>query len=138
MEVTTGKFNMKKLLAFTVGILIACNTWAQVSTNDTTSADKLGWQLAVHSYTFQKFSIFDAIDMTAKLGVKYMSISGSVILDGTNRLSTVNLTDAQRARIDEKLKADGFGHFVNTGVVQLPADGAKCRQVFEFAKKWGI
>jgi sugar phosphate isomerase/epimerase len=130
--------NMKKLFLLALGILFSVSTFAQVSTNDTSSADKLGWQLAVHSYTFQKFSIFDAIDMTKALGVKYMSISGSAILDGTNRLTTVNLTDEQRARIDEKLRADGFGNFVNIGVVQLPADEAKCRQVFEFAKKWGI
>ncbi|HEY4417500.1 MAG TPA: sugar phosphate isomerase/epimerase [Verrucomicrobiae bacterium] len=129
---------MKKLFLFAISALLSSNLWAQVTTNDTHSADQLGWQLAVHSYTFQKFSIFDAIDMTAKLGVKYMSISGSAILDGSNRLTTVSLTDAQRARIDEKLHADGFGNFVNIGVVQLPNDEAKCRQVFEFAKKWGI
>ncbi|HVU27589.1 MAG TPA: sugar phosphate isomerase/epimerase [Verrucomicrobiae bacterium] len=123
---------MKKLFLFTATILISLGAFAQ------TSADKLGWKLAIHSYTFQKFSIFDAIDMTKALGVKYMSISGSVILDGSNRLTTVDLTDAQRARIDEKLRADGFGNFVNIGVVQLPADEAKCRHVFEFAKKWGI
>ena len=121
-----------------MGVWFCLTTGAQVTTNDTAAADKLGWQLAVHSYTFQKFSLFDAIDKTAALGVKYMSISGSAILDGTNRLTTVNLTDEQRARIDEKLHADGFGHFVNIGVVQLPANEAKCRQVFEFAKKWGI
>jgi sugar phosphate isomerase/epimerase len=130
--------HMKKLFLLALGILLAPGAFAQVSTNDTRSADQLGWQLAVHSYTFQKFSIFDAIDLTAKLGVKYMSISGGVSLDGKNRLTTVDLTDAQRAAIDEKLRADGFGNFVNTGVVQLPADEAKSRRVFEFAKKWGI
>jgi sugar phosphate isomerase/epimerase len=129
---------MKKLFLFALGILFSVGAFAQVSTNDTSSADKLGWQLAVHSYTFQKFSIFDAIDKTKALGVKYMSISGSAILDGTNRLTTVNLTDEQRARIDEKLRSAGFGNFVNIGVVQLPADEAKSRKVFEFAKKWGI
>src|ERR1700691_4423198 len=92
---------------------------------DTSSADQLGWQLAIHSYTFQKFSVFDAIDMTKALGVKYMSVSGTVLLGGTNRVSTVNLTDDQRAAIDQKLQADGFGNFVNMGVVQLPADEAK-------------
>lgn len=130
---------MKKLLRLTLGAF-CCGclcAWAQPNV-DTTSADKLGWQLAVHSYTFQKFSIFDAIDKSAALGVKYMSISGSVILDGTNRVSTVSLSDDQREAIDQKLKADGFGHFVNIGVVQLPVDEAKSRQVFEFAKKWGI
>lgn len=129
---------MKKLSLLAVATFFALGALAQVSTNTTASADKLGWQLAVHSYTFQKFSIFDAIDKTAALGVKYMSISGGVILEGTNRLTTVNLSDPQRAAIDAKLKADGFGNFVNIGVVQLPADEAKSRQVFEFAKKWGI
>lgn len=105
---------------------------------DPTPAEKLGWQLAIHSYTFQKFSIFDAIDKSAALGVKYMSISGSLMLDGSNKITTVNLTDEQRAAIDKKLRADGFGNFVNTGVVQLPADEAQSRKVFEFAKKWGI
>jgi sugar phosphate isomerase/epimerase len=132
------QFTMNKLFLLAIGILFSCGARAQGPLNDTRSADALGWQLAVHSYTFQKFSIFDAIDKTAALGVKSMSISGSVILDGTNRLTTVNLTDEQRARIDQKLHADGFGNFVNIGVVQLPADEAKCRQVFAFAKKWGI
>jgi sugar phosphate isomerase/epimerase len=128
---------MRKLFLFAIGILLSASASAQVKV-DTSSADKLGWQLAVHSYTFQKFSIFEAIDKTAALGVKYMSISGSVILEGTNRLTTVDLSDQQREAINQKLAADGFGSFVNMGVVQLPADEAKCRKVFEFAKKWGI
>lgn len=128
---------MKKLLFSALATCLACAAWAQPQI-DTTAADKLGWQLAIHSYTFQKFSIFDAIDKSAALGVKYMSISGSVMLDGTNRISTTSLTDEQREAIDKKLKADGFGNFVNIGVVQLTADEAKSRQVFEFAKKWGI
>jgi sugar phosphate isomerase/epimerase len=128
---------MKKSFFSAMGILLTTIAWAQVKV-DTSSADKLGWQLAVHSYTFQKFSIFEAIDRTAALGVKYMSISGSVILEGTNRLTTVDLSDQQREAINQKLAADGFGSFVNMGVVQLPADEVKCRKVFEFAKKWGI
>lgn len=103
-----------------------------------TPAEQLGWQLAIHSYTFQKFSIFDAIDKTSALGVKHMSISGTCILDGTNKIGTIDLSDRQREAIDKKLKADGFGKFVNIGVVQLPADETKSRKVFEFAKKWGI
>jgi sugar phosphate isomerase/epimerase len=131
------KISMKKLFLFAMGLVLATGAWAQAKI-DTTSADKLGWQLAIHSYTFQKFSIFDAIDKANALGVKYMSISGSLMLDGTNKISTVTLSDEQRAAIDQKLRADGFGNFVNMGVVQLPANEAKCRKVFEFAKKWGI
>jgi sugar phosphate isomerase/epimerase len=124
---------MKKLLSL---LLILAPLVLQAQ--DQSPAEKLGWKLAVHSYTFQKFSIFDAIDKTADLGVKYMSISGSVILEGTNKLTTVNLSQADRDAVDKKLRARGFGNFVNIGVVQLPADEAKSRKVFEFAKSWGI
>jgi len=125
---------MKLIIALVAAILLSPVARAQ----EPTPAEKLGWQLAIHSYTFQKFSIFDAIDKSAALGVKYMSVSGSAIVDGTNRVSTVTLSDEQRAAIDERLRARGFGNFVNMGVVQLPADEAKSRKVFEFAKKWGI
>jgi sugar phosphate isomerase/epimerase len=128
---------MKKLLFILLGACLGCGLQAQII-NGATSADKLGWQLAVHSYTFQKFPIAEAIDKTAALGVKYMSISGSVLLAPSNRVGTVSLSPAQRQAIDDKLAADGFGRFVNMGVVQLPADEAKSRQVFEFAKQWGI
>lgn len=125
---------MKKLLLLLAAIFMSSLTHAQ----EQSPADKLGWQLAIHSYTFKEFPILEAIDKTKVLGVKYMSISGSLILDGTNRMTTVNLSDEQRAMIDKKLRADGFGNFVNIGVVQLPADEAKSRKVFEFAKQWHI
>jgi sugar phosphate isomerase/epimerase len=124
---------MKKLLS-----LLLMLSPVLLHAADQTPAEKLGWKLAIHSYTFQKFSIFDAIDKTAALGVKYMSISGSVIMDGTNRHTTVDISAADRAAIDKKLKERGFGHFENIGVVQLPPDEAKSRKVFEFAKAWGI
>ncbi|HUC85628.1 MAG TPA: TIM barrel protein [Candidatus Acidoferrales bacterium] len=128
---------MKQLLLTALGTWIALGVEAQ-GTGDTASADKLGWKLAVHSYTFQKFPIYEAIDKTAALGVKYMSISGSVLLAASNRVSTLSLSAAQCQAIDGKLRADGFGNFVNLGVVPLPADEAKCRKVFDFAKRWGI
>src|SRR6185436_18480943 len=132
---------MRKLFLLAIGILFSVSAPAQVptkvSTSETSSANELGWQLAVHSYTFQKFPILEAIDKSAALGVKYMSISDTVLLDG-KRTGTLTLSDEQRATIDQRLEANGFGNFVNMGVVKLPADEAECRKVFEFAKKWGI
>ena len=115
---------MKKLLLLSISLFATILMHAA----EQSPAEKLGWKLAIHSYTFQKFPIFDSIDKTAALGVKYMSISGSLILNGTNRVGTVGLSDKDREAIDKKLQADGFGHFLNIGVVQLPADEAKSRQ----------
>ena len=102
-----------------------------------TDAEKLGWTLAVHSYSFRLFTIYDAIDKTAALGIKHMSISGSVLLSGTNPVTTVNLPDKDMEAIKAKMLSSGISWpFVNIGVVQLPPNEAQSRKVFEFARKW--
>jgi sugar phosphate isomerase/epimerase len=128
---------MKKILLLAAVALLSIASQAQ--TPATSSADKLGWQLAVHSYTFRKFSIDDAIAKTAAMGVHYMSISGSVNLVGTNSVGTTTISEQDQQDLLAKLKAAGIApKFVNIGVVQLPPDEAKSRKVFEFAKKFGI
>ena len=127
---------MRKLPLFTVAVLISASVLAQEA-GDASAADKLGWQLAIHAYTFRKFSIFQCIDKTAALGLKYMSLSGSVSLDGTNSLPTVKLSDQDAAAIREAAAAKGI-KLVNIGVVTLPPNEAESRKVFEFARKMGI
>ena len=129
---------MKKILLLTLLAALVTTGSAQTPVVNSDSADKLGWELAVHSYTFRKFSIFDAIDKTAALGLHYMSISGTVSLDGTNAITTVNLSEKDQQAIKDRLKTDGIIKLVNMGVVQLPPDEAKSRKVFEFARNMGI
>ena len=107
------------------------------------AAEKLGWQLAVHSYTFQKYSIFEAIDKTAAMGIKHMSISGSVNLVGPEgkpaKASTVGIADKDAAAITAHLKEKGIDPvFVNMGVVKPGIDEAETRKIFEGAKRLGI
>jgi sugar phosphate isomerase/epimerase len=122
---------MKRILPFLCVLLFANAIYAQ------DACEKLGWQLAVHAYTFKNFSIFECIDKTAALGFKYMSLSGSVNLDGKKSVKTVDLSDADLQRILDHAKEKGL-KLVNIGVVQLPNNEAESRKVFEFAKKAGI
>jgi hypothetical protein len=41
---------------------------AQDAAKAASAADELGWQMAIHAYTFRKFSIFECIDKTAAAG----------------------------------------------------------------------
>ncbi|MEI6714810.1 MAG: sugar phosphate isomerase/epimerase [Verrucomicrobiota bacterium] len=130
---------MKKLLKLAIAFAITLPAFADTAT----PAEKLGFKLAVHSYTFQKYSIIDAIEKTGDLGVKYMSISGSVNLpaaDGTFKKSgTVNLSDAEFTDIQSRMKARGVSPtFVNMGVVKPVLDEAESRKIFEGAKRMGI
>src|SRR5271157_1090429 len=76
---------MKTLLLLAGAMLAAGGLSAQPAANTSSPADKLGWQVAMHAYTFKEFPIAEAIDKTAALGLKHMSLSGSVNLDGQRK-----------------------------------------------------
>jgi sugar phosphate isomerase/epimerase len=129
---------MRKLTLLTLSILTGASVLAQNGANSSSACDKLGWQMAIHAYTFKEYSIFECIDKTAALGLKYMSISGSVKLDASSKpVTTVELSDKDAQAIKDAATAKGL-KLVNIGVVKLPPDEAASRKVFEFAKKMGI
>jgi sugar phosphate isomerase/epimerase len=131
---------MRKLtLLTTTVVILVCTAILGCKTPKEASSptDKLGWQMAIHAYTFRKFSIFECIDKTAALGLHYMSLSGSVSLDGKTPITTVTLSDKDAEAIKQAATAKGI-KLVNIGVVKLPPDEAESRKVFEFAKKLGI
>lgn len=126
-----------------IGIAASLLAWTHgAPASAETSAEKLGWQLAVHSYTFQKFSIEDAIDKTSSLGIKHMSVSGGVNLMENGKLvrkDTVSLSDETYQGILARMKQKGIDpKFVNMGVVKPTANEAECRKLFAAAKKLGI
>ena len=128
---------MKRLSLLTAAVLVGTGVLAQDAAKVTSPCDQLGWQMAIHAYTFRKFSIFECIDKTAALGLKYMSLSGGVNLDGTKTVTTVQLSDKDAAAIQKAVAAKGI-KLVNIGVVKLPPNEAESRRVFEFAKKMGV
>ncbi len=130
---------MIRLFALVLCLLLAPCIQAQTDS----AAEKLGFTLAVHSYTFQKFSIFDAVEKTAALGVKHMSISGNVNLLAPSekgaKSSTIHLAQADFEKIQAHLREKGIApEFVNMGVVRPVLDEAESRQIFEGARRMGI
>jgi sugar phosphate isomerase/epimerase len=133
---------MKKLCALTIAALTAVSTLAQDAAPAPNAADQLGWQLAVHSWTFQKFSLLDAVDKTAAVGVKHMSISGSYNREVNGKLTklpTPSLTDAEFTAIQAHMKARGLSpKFLNMGVVKPGTNEVESRKIFAAAKRFGI
>jgi sugar phosphate isomerase/epimerase len=127
---------MSKPVVLAIGLALISGLVAKGAEPAQTPEEQLGWQMAIHERTFQNFTLFEAMDKTAALGLKYMSFSAAVKLGGPKPVSVVNLTDKQIEDIKEHAKAKGIT-FVNA-YVALPADEAKCRMSFEFAKKMGL
>ena len=128
---------MGKLTILTAAVVVGISALAQDTAKAASAAEELGWQMAIHAYTFRKFSIFECIDKTEALGLNHMSLSGSVNLDGTHMATTTQISDEQAAAIQKAVAAKGI-KLVNIGVVKLPPDEAESRKVYEFAKMMGI
>lgn len=98
-----------------------------------------GFALGTQAYSFNRFSVFEAIEKTAQAGGKVIEFYPGQKLsqeEPTVRLDQ-NASDETIAKVKEKLAKHGL-LAVNFGVVGLPADEARSRAVFAFARKMGI
>ncbi len=96
-----------------------------------------GWKLGVQAWTFRKFSFFDAVDMTASLGLGWIEAFPGQSLGKGDALFHHSMPAEARAAAKEKL-ADAGVTVINYGVVGLPNDETECRKVFDFAEEMGI
>ena len=90
----------------------------------------------MHARTLQKYNLFEEMDKTVALGIKYFSLSANVPLEGKTAIPCVKLTEAQIKKIKDHATKDGL-KLANV-YLPLAADEAECRKSFEFAKKMGI
>jgi sugar phosphate isomerase/epimerase len=127
---------MRKPLALTIAFVLGWFATGRADQTLPSPADQLGWQMAIHDRTFQKFTLFEGMDKTVTLGLKYFSLPANIRLEGTNSVGIVNLSDQQIESIKKQAEARGLT-LVNA-YVPLPANEANCRKSFEFARKMGI
>lgn len=124
-------------LAFILGITAFAVVAAGDELTPEAACDRLGWQLAITPYTFRLYPMSEAIAKTAALGIKYIGLSGNINVAPGKSVPLLNLTDDQLAEIRRETDAAGI-KIINIGIVPLPADEAKCRKAFDFAKKVGV
>jgi type 1 glutamine amidotransferase/sugar phosphate isomerase/epimerase len=100
--------------------------------------EQLGWRLGIEAYTFNKYTLFEAIEKTASLGLPYMGgLSFQKVSKEIDKNFDYNLTDDDLKQI--RLKLDSAGVCLLTYYIQqIPGDETGCRKVFEFGRKIGI
>ncbi len=102
------------------------------------AAEDLGWKLGVQTYSFNRFTFFDAIDKAASIGLKYAeTYPGQKISDDIDGVMGIDMTPEQIALVKAKL-ADAGVQLTAFGVVGLSADEAESRRTFEWCKQFGI
>jgi len=103
------------------------------------NAEKLGWRLGCQAWTFKNYTLFEAIDKTASLGLKYIEACPNQALNKDRAEIKVNESLPADARKDLKKKLGDCGiKLVNYGVCTLSEKEDDSRRIFDFAKDMGI
>jgi sugar phosphate isomerase/epimerase len=107
--------------------------WAEEKASKTPNADTLGWRLGCQAWTFNRFTLFEAIDKTAELGLRYIEAfpHGQKLSKENPAVFGPKMSAADRKEVKRHLAERGV-KLVNMGV------GPYDREAFEFAKDMGI
>lgn len=107
-------------------------------THDTTAADQLGWKLGVQTYSFNRFTFFEAVDKAASIGLKYAECyPGQTISADIDGKIGPGMTAEQIKLVKDKLNSAGV-QLVAFGVTGLSANEAESRRTFAWCKEMGI
>src|SRR5215831_2371417 len=98
-----------------------------------------GFFIGCQAYTFNRFTVFEAIEKTAAAGGRVIEFFPGQKLskDEPNVTLDQNASAETIQKIKDKL-AEHKLRAVNFGVVGIPKDEAGARKLFEFAKAMGL
>ncbi len=97
-----------------------------------------GWKLGTQAWTFNRFTLFEAIEKTRSMGLDYIqAYPGQKVSPEIPAGFGPDLSDEQRKAIKSKL-AETNVQLVAFGVTAISGDQADARKLFAFAKEMGI
>jgi len=131
------KLPLVQLLALTCGVsLTVSHTFAAPIPDDCKTG---GFALGCQAWTFNNFTVLEAIQKTAEAGGKVIEFYPGQKLspEQPDVKFDHNAGDETIATVKAQLEKSGI-RAVNYGVVEIPKDEAGARKIFEFAKKLGL
>ena len=134
---STMKLNLIPALVFACGFSLAgIPAFATPIPDDCRTG---GIAIGCQAWTFNQFSVMEAIDKTAAAGGKVIEFypGQKFSPDQPDLKFDHNATDEMIAAVKAKLAERGI-RAVNYGVVGIPKNEADARKIFEFAKKLGL
>ena len=126
---------MKKMTLTSVILLFVYVTLGQCSEPEmlhSTTDVYDGWRLGTQAWTFNRFTLYEAIDKTASLGLDWLEAyphGQKLSKEKPNIIFGHNMPAEIKEEVKQKLSEAGL-KLVNYGVVNLPNDEAECRKVF--------
>lgn len=131
--------SLRKLLPAVLAVIVATISHARAANPIPEDCKTGGFFIGCQAYTFNRYSVFEAIEKTASAGGKIIEFYPGQKLSPDE--PDVKWDHHASPETIQKVK-DQLEKFhikaVNYGVVEIPKDEAKAREVFEFAKTMGL
>ncbi|RAJ08376.1 sugar phosphate isomerase/epimerase [Chitinophaga skermanii] len=125
---------MKKLAQY---LFLAGVMSLSVAVSAQDKVEKMGWKLGAQSYTFNRFTLAEALDKLDSCGLHYVECyNGQNIGGGIEGKMDFKMDAAKQAQVLDLLKQKKKT-LVAFGVV-VPRSEEDWKQVFEFAKNMGV
>ncbi len=100
------------------------------------AAADAAFRTGCETYTFNRFTVFEAVEKAAQAGAKCVEFYPGQALSPTDRTGmSATLTDAQIAALKQCLQSNGVEAV--SYYTDIPRDEAGARKVFEFARSLG-
>jgi sugar phosphate isomerase/epimerase len=103
------------------------------------AAEKIGWRIGSQAYTLRDRTLVEALDTLHMLGLKYVEAfpGQAVSPEYKNVKFNVGMPQEAIGLVRERLNKTGI-KILSIGVIGIDKDEAKARQLFEFAKSFGM
>lgn len=122
-------------IALILGLLLASGLGRPPGFGAESPAD---WRVGPTAWSFRLFTVHEAIEKTASLGMKYLeAFQGQRVSQGSDRVLDANLPDELIAQIRTKLSAEDV-KLTSVYIHDIPGDEPACRKTFELARKLGV
>ena len=136
MKTSTSKLT----LGFTLATLTVLSSLNSMAANRIPNEYKVGgFAIGCQAYSFNRFTIFEAIEKTADAGGRIIEFYPRQKLSKDNPKVVFNHDSPPE--VVEQVQAALTRHhvkMVNYGVVAIPDNEAEARKIFDFAKKMGL
>lgn len=134
--------HITKIMGCTIGIAASLTLGSMTSYCEDKIPDEYkqgGFAIGCQAYTFNRFSLFEAIEKTAEAGGKVIEFFPGQKLskEEPGVKWDHNASDDVIAKVKAKLEQHHL-KAVNYGVVAIPKEEEAARKIFEFAKKTGL
>ncbi len=106
-------------------------------TNGVPNAEKMGWKVGIQAYTFNRFSFFEAIDMTAALGLNYIEgVAGMRLTPESDVKFGHGLSQDWKDKLKQKLNDANIEHV--SYYQWMDGSGNGFEDIVKFAKELNL